>query len=263
MTLPNKQLGQHWLNDKNSLLAIVDSANVKTGDVVLEIGPGLGSLTQLLIDSGAVVWAIELDETLSSMLANRISDPNKKLKVIQQDILKFDFSQLPTNYKIVANIPYYLTSHLLRILSETINPPKKAVLLVQKEVAKRVCAIPGDMSLLSVSVQMYFEVNLGNIVPSNLFIPPPKVDSQILILSRLKDPLFGNQDPKDVFRIVRAGFSERRKKIRSSLSGGLHITKDQADELLSEAKIDVNFRAQNLNLSDWLVLTKTWQTFKV
>lgn len=238
---------------------MVATGDVKADDNVLEIGPGLGSLTQLLIDSGAAVWAIELDETLSSMLKNRVLDPNKNLKVIQQDILKFDFNQLPKDYKIVANIPYYLTSHLLKILSEENNPPKKAVLLMQKEVAERVCAKPGKMSLLSVSTQMYFEVYLGKIVSSNLFTPPPKVNSQILVLDRLKEPLFGSHDSKKLFKLVKAGFSERRKKIRSSLSGGLGITKEQADELLRLADIDGNLRAQNLSLKNWLKLTSIWQ----
>jgi 16S rRNA (adenine1518-N6/adenine1519-N6)-dimethyltransferase len=260
--IAKKKLGQHWLNDETSLLSIVNAACLAKHDAVLEIGPGLGSLTQLLINTGAIVWAIELDETLSSMLANRVTDPNKKLKVLSQDILKFDFGQLPTNYKIVANIPYYLTSHLMRILSEANNPPKTAVLLVQKEVAERVCAKPGEMSLLSVSTQMYFEARLGDIVPAHLFTPSPKVDSQILILNRLKEPLFGSQDPKDVFRVVKAGFSERRKKIRSSLSGGLDMSKDQSDELLKTANIDNNLRAQNLSLNNWLILTQTWQKLK-
>ena len=159
----------------------------------------------------------------------------------------------------MANIPYYLTSHLLRILAETNNPPKQAAILVQKEVAERVCAKPGQMSLLSVSAQMYFKTSLGQVVRAELFIPPPKVDSQILILNRLETPLFGNLDPTLVFRIIKAGFSERRKKLRSSLSGGLNINKQQADDLLAKAKIRPDLRAQNLSLQDWLTLFREWQ----
>lgn len=237
---------------------MVAAGEVTTDDYILEIGPGLGSLTQVLIDHGAKVLAIELDETLSSMLKNKLSDPNDKLRVIQQDILKFNFNQLPTDYKIVANIPYYLTSHLIRVLAETANPPSIVVILVQKEVAQRVSAKPGDMSILSVSAQMYFEVSLGRIVPAILFNPPPKIDSQILILKRRETPLFKDINQETLFRVVKAGFSERRKKLRSSLSGGLGIEKLLADELLERAKIDGSLRAQNLSLEDWLRLAKTW-----
>jgi len=259
MIIPNKALGQHWLNDKQSLFAMVEAGEVKADNNVLEIGPGLGSLTQVLIDQKAKVWSVEFDSSLSSKLASNINDPDTNLKIIEHDILKFDFSKLPVGYKIVANIPYYLTSHLLRLISEAKNPPKTAVLLVQKEVAERVCAKPGQMSLLSVSTQMYFETSLGRIVKAELFSPPPKVDSQILILQRRKTPLFGDLEPKLLFRIVKAGFGERRKKLRSSLSGGLNISKEQADKLLEQAKINPNLRAQNLDLEKWLILTKTWQ----
>jgi 16S rRNA (adenine1518-N6/adenine1519-N6)-dimethyltransferase len=259
---PNKKLGQHWLNDYDSLLAMADSAEVAKKDFVLEIGPGLGSLTQVLIDKGAVVWAVELDKQLSARLASKISDPHANLKIIGQNILKFDFNQLPADYKIVANIPYYLTSHLLRIISESDNPPSAASLLLQKEVAQRVCAKPGQMSLLSVSTQMYFETGLGRIIPADLFIPSPKVDSQILILKRRKNPLFDKQNPVVLFRVVKAGFSERRKKLRSSISGGLRISKEQADKLLKQSKISPDLRAQNLSLENWLAMAKAWQEIK-
>lgn len=261
MTIPKKQLGQHWLNDQATLLVMADSAKIAKNDIVLEIGPGLGSLTQVLIDKGAKVWSVELDRELSAILTSKIKDPNNNLLVIEQDILKFDFNSLPPDYKIVANIPYYLTSHLLRILAEAKNPPKQAAILVQKEVAERVCAKPGQMSLLSVSTQMYFETSLGQVVPAVLFTPPPKVDSQILIIKRLKTPLFGNLNSKLLFRLVKAGFSERRKKLRSSLSGGLKISKQQADELLQRAKISSNLRAQNLSLEEWLTLFEAWQKY--
>ena len=258
MITPKKQLGQHWLNDESSLLAMAEAVLVDINDDVLEIGPGLGSLTQMLIDKGAKVTAVELDENLSSSLKNRIKGAGGNLEIISQDILKFDFNQLPSGYKIVANIPYYLSSHLLRIICEANNPPVQAALLVQKEVAKRVCAQQGSMSILSVSTQLYFEPSLGTMVPAQLFTPPPKVDSQILILKRRKNPLFGDQNPKLLLKLVKAGFSERRKKLRSSLSGGLHISKAQADDLLIKAEIDGDLRAQNLAISDWLKLAKTF-----
>ena len=246
-----KSLGQHWLTDVASLEAMCDAAEVITGDTVLEIGPGRGSLTASLLERGAKVVAVELDERLGQELTERFRD--KPLILNMLSILDFDFSSLPADYKIIANIPYYLTSHLLRLLGEIPNQPSLAVLLVQKEVAQRVVAGPGAMSLLSVAVQFHYKVSLGEIVPAKLFNPPPKVDSQILILERRKKPVF-DVDMDKFFQVVKAGFSERRKKLRSSLSGGLHISKPEAEKLLQSAGIDPNSRAQELSLDDWYKL---------
>jgi len=256
-----KRLGQHWLEDHASLQAMIQAATVQVDDTVLEIGPGLGSLTQLLIDAGANVVAVELDTSLATQLRSRLSNPHDQLTVINQDIMHFNLGELKKGYKVVANIPYYLTSGLIRLLSEADDPPVKAVLLVQKEVAARVAARPGQMSILSVTTQMYFETTLAIVVSAKLFIPPPKVDSQILILTRYHRPLFGDQDPRQLFKLVKAGFSERRKKLRSSLSGGLQISNEQADKLLNRAGISSSLRAQNLSLDDWLSLLKIWQQF--
>jgi 16S rRNA (adenine1518-N6/adenine1519-N6)-dimethyltransferase len=261
-----KSLGQHWLNDNVSLNAICDAADVQEGDHVLEIGPGQGSLTNKLLQRGAHVIAVELDETLAKNLLHQSSSIFKNvplgggLKVVQGDILKFDLTILPPNYKVVANIPYYLTGNLLRILSESSNLPSRATLLVQKEVAQRIAAKPGDMSVLSVSVQLSYLVKLGQIVPAKLFIPPPKVDSQIISLTLRTQPLFKDLDSKKFFRIVKAGFSTRRKKLRSSLSGGLHISKEEADALLIKAGINGDLRAQELSLQQWYDLYETWLT---
>jgi 16S rRNA (adenine1518-N6/adenine1519-N6)-dimethyltransferase len=154
-------------------------------------------------------------------------------------------------YKVVANIPYYLTSNLVRVLSESSNPPACAVLLVQKEVAERLAAKAGQMSILSVTAQYYWEVSLGRLVPAELFTPPPKVDSQIVIMLARPTPLFPDVDAKQFFRLVKAGFGERRKTLRNSLSGGLGIDKFQCEQLLQSAEIDSNLRAQNLTLEQW------------
>jgi 16S rRNA (adenine1518-N6/adenine1519-N6)-dimethyltransferase len=259
---PKKQLGQHWLCDIAVLDSIVNDAGVLPGDTVLEVGPGLGTLTARLLKKGASVIAVEFDQDLAPKLKCNLAkqlgeDVCQGLTVIEQDILKFDFNSLTKNYKLVANIPYYLTSHLLRILSENDNPPIAAAILVQKEVAERVCAKPGDMSILSVAVQTYFNVSLGSVVGAELFTPPPKVDSQVLILKRRPEALINIEESKHFFSIVKAGFSEKRKKLRSSLSGGLHISKEQADLLLQKANIDPNLRAQSLTLEEWLILAKT------
>jgi 16S rRNA (adenine1518-N6/adenine1519-N6)-dimethyltransferase len=249
MDHPKKSLGQHWLHDKAALNAVVDAAHIGADDMVLEVGPGLGTLTVVLTGKARKVLAIELDEELAAQLATRVKADN--LEVLRADILKFDLASLPPNYKVVANIPYYLTSHLLRTLSESPNPPSVMSLLVQKEVARRITAAPGQMSLLAVSVQLYFEAELGKEIPAHLFTPPPKVDSQIIALKRRAAPLFLPFDSHLFFRVVKAGFSERRKKLRSSLSGGLNISKEEADRLLAGAGVASDLRAQELNLQDW------------
>lgn len=257
MTAPKKSLGQHWLHDDAALTAMCQQAHVQPGDLVLEVGPGLGTLTEKLLETGAEVWALEYDESLIPALQKKFSHYDSTWFHIEHaDVLQYDFDNPPPGYKVVANIPYYLTSNLLRRMCEAENHFSEASLLVQKEVAERVCAEPGDMSLLSVSVQFYCDVQLGDIVPAELFTPPPKVDSQILYLSYRQITLFPDVDTKKFFRVVKAGFSERRKKLRSSLSGGLGISKQEAEALLTNAGIDPNLRAQALSLDDWYKLYK-------
>src|SRR3989344_3143303 len=202
-----KSLGQHWLEDRASLQAMCQAAQVSESDTVLEVGPGQGSLTKQLLARGTHVVAVELDSTLAANLA--------------------------------------------KILSHHISPLSKMALLVQKEVAQRLAAEPGQMSVLAVSVQLYYEVNLAQVVSAKLFNPPPKVDSQIVALTRRQKPLFKNLDYKLFFRLVKAGFSGKRKKLRGSLSAGLNISKEQVDQLLLQAGINGNLRAQNLSLVDW------------
>lgn len=257
----NKSLGQHWLKDEATLEVICEAADLTHNDVVLEIGPGLGDLTRQLVKRAGKVIAVELDEKLAGSLAKQIEIEN--LEIVQGDILKFDLTQLPINYKTVANIPYYLTSNLIRILSESPNPPVQMVLLVQQEVAERIAAKPGQMSILSISTQLYYTPGLGPVVAAELFEPSPRVDSQVIILKRHLDPLFENLDYRTYFRIVKAGFSGRRKKLRSSLAAGLNIPKDQADHLLKAAGIDGDLRAQNLSLQDWHKLYKAYKSANI
>jgi 16S rRNA (adenine1518-N6/adenine1519-N6)-dimethyltransferase len=247
--IPKKSLGQHWLRDAASLQAMVNAVAVRPSDVVLEIGPGLGTLTELLVRQAAQVVAVEFDQLLAQTLPQRIQADN--LHVISADILSFDFTTLPPSYKIVANIPYYLTSNLIRVISETSNSPQAAALLVQKEVAQRAAAGPGSMSLLSVTAQFYWQVSLGEKVPAELFTPPPKVDSQILILKRRAAPLFEDVEPKAFFRLVKAGFAQKRKTLLNSLSSGLHIDRAATQALCATAGIDPKRRPQTLSLEEW------------
>ena len=247
--IPKKSLGQHWLHDEASLQAMIDAGTVSSKDTIVEIGPGLGTLTKYLVRTAKQVVAVEYDTVLAKQLPGRIAADN--LEVVEADCLTFDYTRMPAGYKVIANIPYYLTSNLLRVLSELANPPAVIVLLIQKEVAERVAAVPGDMSLLSVSVQLYYSASLKRVVPAELFTPPPKVDSQIIQLVRRPQPLFTDLDYKQFFRIVKAGFSQRRKKLRSSLSAGLHMPKPEITRLLEAAGVSADVRPQELNLVQW------------
>jgi 16S rRNA (adenine1518-N6/adenine1519-N6)-dimethyltransferase len=256
--IPKKSLGQHWLNDQATLRAIVAAAGIKPTDVVLEIGPGLGTLTKELVAVAKHVVAVEFDTLLAESLSRRV--PAANLEVVENDILSFDFTAMTPGYKVVANIPYYLTSNLIQVLSESSNPPDTAVLLIQKEVAQRVAASPGSMSILSVTAQFYWQVSLGGEVPAELFTPPPKVDSQVLILQRRPQPLFADTDAKDFFRLVKAGFSQRRKTLLNSLSAGLHLDKPSVKTMCSSVGIDTSRRPQTLSIDEWHNLYLSYNT---
>lgn len=254
MAGPNKALGQHWLRDRDILTAIADEAILQPDDTVLEIGPGLGTLTSELLRRAGKVIAVEFDAGLARKLPGQF--PGTSLEVINQDILSFDLTGLPPGYKVVANVPYYITSKIVQRLSEAANPPAIVVILVQKEVAERIAAPPGRMSMLSVSAQVFFEATTGVEVLRQYFTPPPEVDSQTVILRRRPVPLVAEVDQKAFFRVVRAGFSERRKKLRSSLAGGLQMSKSDVDAMLQNAGIDPEARAQELSIEQWKLLTK-------
>lgn len=254
---PKKSLGQHWLKDPEILADIAEAAELTGDDVVLEIGPGLGTLTSRLLARANSVTAVEFDADLARKLPGQF--PGKKITVVNQDILQFDLNQLPKNYKVVANVPYYITSKIVEKLMTAENKPSIAVLLVQKEVAERIAADPGNMSVLSVSVQIFAEAELDIEVPRQFFTPPPKVDSQVVILRTRDNPLITSEDQRDFFRIIKAGFSAKRKKLRSSLSGGLGIDKSVAEELLKNAGISPDARAEDLSIDDWRRLLKEWR----
>ncbi len=249
--MADKSLGQHWLFDKAILRSIAERANRDDIERIIEIGPGLGTLTHELLALGKPMTAIELDRRLLDDLEEKFR--SREITFVHQDILKFDFSLIKEPYSVAANIPYYLTSHLLRILTESENRPKRAVLLMQKEVAQRVVASDNDQSILSLSVALYADASVHEIVPPELFSPPPKVDSQVLCIDYLAAPR--TENPKAVMRVVRAGFSSPRKKLRSSLSAGLGIAVGEAEMLLRAANVDPNRRASTLSLDEWITLT--------
>lgn len=243
-----KSLGQHWLTDAAALQDIAEAAQIAPGDEVLEIGPGLGTLTDVLVNAETTVTALEFDQDLIKGLEKKYR--GRSVTILEGDIRTFDFNRMPRGYKIVANIPYYLTANLFRILIDTDHKPAIASLLVQKEVAERATAAPGKLSFVAVALQLFYDVQAGELVPAYLFTPPPKVDSQILILQKRTEPLFPDLDVEKFYTLVKAGFSERRKKLKTSLKTGVSSGVDTQD-LLIKAKISPDARAQELSLEEW------------
>lgn len=252
--MPKKELGQHWLHDRDILGQIADAAKLTSSDTVLEIGPGLGTLTSELLRRADKVVAVEFDGELAKKLPGQF--PGKNLEVIQEDILTFDLTSLPPSYKVAANIPYYITSKIVQLLMTAKNKPSIAVLLTQKEVAERLAAGPGEMSMLAVSAQVYAEVSLGPVVPAELFTPPPQVDSQVVILNTRSKPLVSEAAEKNFFRVVKAGFSAKRKKLRSSIAGGMQVSKAEAEAWLEAAGASPDARGEDLAVADWLRLAE-------
>lgn len=254
MAGPKKSLGQHWLKDREVLSAIADDALIHANDTVLEIGPGLGTLTSELLRRAKKVVAVEIDGDLARKLPGQF--PGKNLEVVNQDILSFDLRDLPKDYIVVANVPYYITSKIIHLLMTAPNKPRRVVLLIQKEVAERLAADAGEMSILAISAQVFATVELSDVVPAEYFTPPPKVDSQVVVLNTRTKALITEDTEKHFFKVVKAGFSLKRKKLRSSISAGLSISKDQAEQYLKQAGIDPNDRAEALTIQDWKKLSQ-------
>lgn len=243
----DKNLGQHFLVDAESVEAIVQAAEITPEDTILEIGPGLGVVTDQLAETGATVVAVEMDSKLVELLRRRLPG---NVTVEESDIMKFDLSTLPNNYKVVANVPYYITSPIIRLLMEASNPPRQAILLIQKEVAERIIAKPGQMSVLALSVQYYAEAEIVASVPRDKFWPEPQVDSAVVKLVRRSEPAFA-ADPAKLFRLIKAGFGEKRKQLHNSLAGALQITDEQAAQLIDQTDLPKTARAQELSLDQW------------
>jgi 16S rRNA (adenine1518-N6/adenine1519-N6)-dimethyltransferase len=251
-----KDLGQHFLIDEKALDRIVDAADINKSDVIVEVGPGMGILTRELCKEASQVIAVELDKTMLSVVKTACIK-HANLRVENQDILKFETNKLKS-YKVVSNLPYYITSPTIRMFLEADNKPEEMVLLVQREVAERIAAKPGRMSILAVSVQYYGDPSIISIVPRTSFFPAPKVDSAILKIKVYKKPIF-DVDKKVFFRIVRSGFSVKRKQLINSLSGGLGITRLETEKWLGKTGIDPQMRAEALSMTEWHNLYRSYQ----
>jgi 16S rRNA (adenine1518-N6/adenine1519-N6)-dimethyltransferase len=251
----NKKLGQNFLQDPFALDSITSAAEISPTDTVLEIGPGLGSLTRHLAESASRVIAVELDRDLIPPLRD-VTAAYDNIRIVHGDILTLSPKDLglEPDYLVVANIPYYITSAIIRHLLESDLTPRRIVLTVQKEVAKRICAEPGDMSLLALSVQVYGKPRITKHIPAGAFFPPPRVDSAVLCIDIYPSPQIEPELLDTFFKLIKAGFSQKRKTLRNSLSGGLHIPTSEAEELLNEADIDPMRRAETVSIEEWAIL---------
>jgi 16S rRNA (adenine1518-N6/adenine1519-N6)-dimethyltransferase len=252
---PHKGLGQNFLVDEGVLRKIVQVAGVTPMDQVLEIGAGLGSLTTILAQNAARVIAVEIDKKLVPVLSE-VMAPYANVEVVAGDMLKLDAGELmgQTDYLVVANIPYYITSALIRHLLESQIKPKRMVLTMQKEVAGRICASAGDYSLLALSVQVFGSVHVVLNIPAGAFFPQPTVDSSTLRIDLYPEPLIPVPKLDTFFMLAHHGFSQKRKTLRNTLAAGLHWNGDQAAALLQAAGIDPSRRAQTLELAEWRTL---------
>lgn len=260
----HKGLGQNFLQDPRALEQIVSAAEIRKTDTVLEIGPGLGSLTRYLAVSAKEVVTVELDENLLPPLKTVLA-PYQNIRLIHGDILKLSPNDLihraaslvtEEDYIVVANIPYYITSAVIRHLLENKPKPYRIVLTIQKEVAQRICAQPGDMSLLALSVQVYGKPRIASHIPAEAFFPAPKVDSAVLCVDIYPSPLIRDDLLETFFKLIKAGFSQKRKTLRNSLSSGLHISPTDAANLLTGTNIDPQRRAETLSIEEWERLCK-------
>lgn len=254
---PNPRFGQNFLVDQNALQRVIDAAEITHDDLILEVGAGLGSLTYQLASIARNVVAVELDKNFFQPL-NDIFRDFKNIHLFQGDILNLELSKLLSEfrnkeqrYKVVANIPYYITSNLLRHLLEAKPPPSTLVLTVQKEVAERICATPPNISLLTLSVQVYGKAKISCTIPAGAFYPIPKVDSAVVRVDVCPRPWIPQKDIQLFFWLAKAGFSQKRKTLRNALAGGLHWKNDQVNHLLSRVNIDPMRRAETLSLLEW------------
>lgn len=257
---PNKTYGQHFLMDETILEDMIDEAGVKAGDTVLEIGPGIGNLTERLLAHKATVLSIEKDPQFLPVLKTLAKEhPNFSYELT--DALKFDFSSRLKNqaYKVVANIPYYITGKIVQLFMHATAKPESLTLLMQKEVAYNVAAKPGQMNLIAISVQLFADAKVLSVVPAHKFHPAPKVDSAVIHITLHKTPKYKIKDEAKLFRILRACFSGKRKQLHNTLTNNLQLDKQVVADSLAKLKIDPMIRPQQLTLEQWIQLTDTLQ----
>jgi 16S rRNA (adenine1518-N6/adenine1519-N6)-dimethyltransferase len=257
---PKKSLGQNFLVDPNGLNKVLQAAKVSSEDTVLEIGAGLGSLTYLLAQQSRQVVAVELDHRLIAPLREALAGFTN-VTICEGDMLKLSPDVLidAERYVVVANIPYYITSALIRHLLEADHKPTRMVLTVQQEVAERILARDGKMSLLALSVQVYGKPELKARIPAGCFYPPPEVDSAVLSIELYEEPLIPSGSLDLFFKLAHAGFAQKRKTLRNTLATGMNESPAWAEKLLNTAGIDPQRRAETLSIQEWKQLVEDYQ----
>ncbi|GAA5343312.1 MAG: 16S rRNA (adenine(1518)-N(6)/adenine(1519)-N(6)) -dimethyltransferase RsmA [Anaerolineaceae bacterium] len=257
---PKKSLGQNFLVDPNGLNKVLQAAQLNPEDTVLEIGAGLGSLTYLLAQQAKYVVAVELDKRLIPPLTEVLAGFDN-ITIKQGDMLELSPDALlgAAHYVVVANIPYYITSALIRHLLEADHKPTRMVLTVQQEVAERILARDGKMSLLALSVQVYGKPELKARIPAGCFYPPPEVDSAVLSIELYEEPLFPSESLDLFFKLAHAGFAQKRKTLRNTLATGMNESPAWAEKLLTAAGIDPQRRAETLSMQEWKKLVEAYQ----
>ncbi|MDN5331013.1 MAG: rRNA (adenine1518-N6/adenine1519-N6)-dimethyltransferase [Tepidanaerobacteraceae bacterium] len=259
---PSKRLGQHFLIDESPLAAMIEAADLKEDDGVLEIGPGLGILTVELGRLVKKVVAVEKDPALFPVL-EKVTGKYKNICLLNKDVLKLDLEEVANEhfdgkFKVVANLPYYITSPILMKIVENRHLIEMAVIMIQKEVAERLSAKPGtrDYGILSIAVQLYADVDFICRVGRSAFLPPPKVDSAVVRLKLRELPSVHLEDEKMFFRVVEAAFGERRKTVKNSLKSRLSLPSAELEEALKKAGIDANRRAETLKIEEFAALSR-------
>lgn len=262
---PQQSKGQNFLLDVSVVQRMVEYAQLTKTDTVVEVGPGLGVLTEALVAHAGTTVAIELDEHVIPLLQDKFAAEITEgmLSVYQNDILRTNLQELgigeSDSYKIVANIPYNITSRLIKHFLTHEHKPSTMVLMVQREVAQRICAQPGELSLLAISVQLYGKPVIEEEVPRTAFVPVPNVDSAVLHISGIVSPQVLEEaelNEKDFWRIVRMGFAAKRKTIANTLSAGLHVSAKELQPIISDLTIDPKLRPQQLTIDQWISLAK-------
>lgn len=266
---PDRRLGQNFLIDDSALDRVIEASDLQSGEDALEIGPGLGSLTRRLAAISRRVVAVELDEALLAPLEEVLAGAGN-VTVVHGDILALDPARLmrpppgapgeeASRYRVIANIPYYITSAVIRHLLEAGSPPAGLTLTVQREVAERITAGPGELSLLALSVQVYGRPKIRARIPAGAFYPPPKVDSAVIQIELHPRPVFSPPALPVFFRLAKAGFSQKRKTLRNALSAGLARERGAIEAMLEQAALDPQRRAETLSLEEWGRLVQAYQ----
>lgn len=267
---PNKTYGQHFLMDEIVLQDMLDVARVSDKDVVVEVGPGIGNLTKFLIDKAGTVVSIEKDPQFVNVL-NSLKNKNKNFKYQLADILEVDMDEVlkdtvgaTQEYKVVANIPYYVTGKIVQYFLKQKFKPQSLTLLMQKEVAQNLTAKEGSLNLLAISVQLYADVKLVEVVPANKFYPAPKVSSAVVHIELFKKSKYklDTESEQELFKILRACFTGKRKQIHNTLTNNLGIPKETVQKILTKLKLDPQLRPQQLSIKQWITLSDEIKTLR-